>query len=129
MTSSVTVERIVLYKTLGEAAAVLRKDSRWLASWLKAHPVDRYGEPFYHLAGRTKLFTDRDIDRIRENLPCPSPSVRLVHQNHRTTRFAAPISASLLNEARELLTRSSLPGSKSKSSVRSKQESSRRKAG
>ena len=129
MTSSVTVERIVPYKTIDEAAAVLRKGPRWLASWLKAHPVDRCGEPFYHLAGRTKLFTDRDIDRIRENLPCPSPSARLVHQNHQTTRFAAPTSASMLNEARELLTRSSLPGSKSRSNERSKQESSRRKAG
>jgi len=118
----------VRYKTIDEAAAVLRKGTRWLASWLKAHPVDRYGEPFYHLAGRTKLFTDRDIDRIRENLPCPLPSVRLGRLNHRTMRFAAPTSASLLNEAHALLTRSSLPESKSRSSGKSKQDSLRRKA-
>src|SRR5690348_2373365 len=60
------------YKTIEEAAAVLRKGKRWLESWLRGHPVDRAGEPYYHYAGRTKLFTDHDIDRIRENLPCPS---------------------------------------------------------
>ena len=118
MTSSVTVERIVPYKTIDEAAAVLRKGTRWLASWLKAHPVDRYGEPFYHLAGRTKLFTDNDIDRIRQSLPCPLPFARRARQNRQVTRYAAPISARLLNEAQELLTEGSRSKSKSRSSAR-----------
>jgi hypothetical protein len=69
------------YKTIDEAAAVLRNGPRWLTDWLRSHPVDRHGEPFYHLAGRTKLFTDRDIDRIRENLPCPSPFARRDRRN------------------------------------------------
>jgi hypothetical protein len=100
----VTAERIrayagVPYKTIDEAAAVLRKGPRWLATWLKAHPVDRHGEPFYHLAGRTKLFTDRDIDRIRENLPCPSPFARRDRRNRQVTRYAAPISDRLLSDS------------------------------
>ena len=132
---AVTVERIerasggVPYKTINEAAAILRKGPRWLTSWLKAHPVDRHGEPFYHLAGRTKLFTDRDIDRIRENLPCPSPFDRRARQNRQATRYAAPTSESVLNEARALLTGSSHSRSKSRLNGKSRRDSSRQKVG
>jgi hypothetical protein len=110
--------RDVPYKTVDEAAAVLRKGPRWLADWLKSHPVDRYGEPFYHFAGRTKLFTDRDIDRIRQNLPCPSPFARRDRRNRQVTRYAAPTSDRLLSEAQELLTEGSRSKSKSRSSAR-----------
>jgi hypothetical protein len=126
VSNEVTGERIeranhgVPYKTIGEAAAVLRKGPRWLASWLKAHPVDRHGEPFYHSAGRTKLFTDHDIDRIRLSLPCLSPCVRHDRRNQQVTKFVAPISDTLLNEAHELLTEGSRSKSKSKSSARSR---------
>jgi hypothetical protein len=121
---AVTVERIeratggVPYKTINEAAAILRKGARWLASWLKVHPIDRYGEPFYHLAGRTKLFTDRDIDRIRDNLPCPSPYALRDRRNRQVTRYAAPISDRLLSEAQELLTEGLRSKLKSRSSAR-----------
>jgi hypothetical protein len=121
---AVTVERIerasggVPYKTINEAAAILRKGPRWLASWLKVRPIDRYGEPFYHLAGRTKLFTDRDIDRIRDNLPCPSPYALRDRRNRQVTRYAAPISDRLLSEAQELLSEGSRSKLKSRSSAR-----------
>jgi hypothetical protein len=94
-------------KLIGEAARDLRKGERWLRDWLKRHPRDQNGEPYYRLAGRTKLFTDRDIDRIRENLPCPLPSFRRSLPARRITTSVAPISVSLLTEARALLTKSS----------------------
>jgi hypothetical protein len=52
--------------TIREAAAELRKSERWLRDWLKAHPQDVNGQPFFAKAGRTKLFTPADIDRIHE---------------------------------------------------------------
>src|ERR1700739_4058519 len=64
------------FKLVAEAARDLRKRERWLRDWLKSHPVDRNGVAFYRLAGRTKLLSDWDIDRIRESLPCPLPSSR-----------------------------------------------------
>ena len=44
------------FKLIAEAARDLRKGERWLQDWLKRHPCDQKGEPFYRLAGRTKLF-------------------------------------------------------------------------
>jgi hypothetical protein len=38
------------YKLIAEAARELRKGDRWLRDWLKYHPCDRNGEPFYRLA-------------------------------------------------------------------------------
>jgi hypothetical protein len=61
--------------TIDEAAAELRKTSRWLKEWLGKHPVDAAGVPFYVPLGRTKTFEAADIARIRaaietgENLP------------------------------------------------------------
>lgn len=88
------------FKLLAEAAEELRKGERWLRDWLKQHPRDVHGEAFYCLAGRTKLFTNADIDRIRESLPCPSRSSRRKLGVRRTTTSAAPTSESLLTEAR-----------------------------
>ena len=88
------------YKLIIEAARELRKSERWLRDWLKQNPFDQRGEPFYRLAGRTKLFTDRDIDRIRESLPCPLPSSRRKLGARQITISAAPTSESLLTEAR-----------------------------
>jgi hypothetical protein len=33
--------------TLLEAADQLRKSKRWLLEWLRAHPADNDGQPFY----------------------------------------------------------------------------------
>lgn len=52
--------------TIHEAAEALRKSERWLHEWLRSHPADRHGRPFYARAGRTKIFTAADIDRIDE---------------------------------------------------------------
>jgi hypothetical protein len=37
--------------TLSEAASELRKSRRWLQEWLRKHPVDRHGMPFYSPLG------------------------------------------------------------------------------
>ena len=42
-------------KVIAEAARDLRKGERWLRDWLKQHPCDQKGEPYYRLAGRTKF--------------------------------------------------------------------------
>src|SRR5215470_12501174 len=54
----------VLY-SMDEAAARLHKSRRWLQDWLRDHPVDGRGEPFYSPLGRTKTFDDNDLERIR----------------------------------------------------------------
>src|SRR5262245_2311555 len=56
------------FHTMAEAARVLRKSRRWLQDWIRDHPTDRHAEPFYTPLGRTKLFTDNDIERIRDTL-------------------------------------------------------------
>lgn len=33
--------------TLPEAAAELGQTPRWLAEWLRGHPADKAGEPYY----------------------------------------------------------------------------------
>jgi len=40
--------------TIAEAARELRKGERWLRDWLKVHPLDATGAPFFATAGRTK---------------------------------------------------------------------------
>src|SRR5262245_38809482 len=81
------------FLTIDEAAARLRKSRRWLQSFLRQHP-------YYRLAGRTKLFTEADINRLYEALPCPS------HSSHRASRRSGRsgvhTSASTLTEALRL---------------------------
>src|ERR1700722_9585811 len=95
------------FKILAEAAVELRKGERWLRDWLKQNPCDARGEAFYRLAGRTKLITDHDIDRIRESLPCPLRSSRQKLGARRITTSGAATSESLLIEARKLLSKTS----------------------
>ena len=54
--------------TVEEAAAELRKSRRWLLTWLRAHPVDARGEPYYTPVGRDKIFHEADIARIERDL-------------------------------------------------------------
>jgi hypothetical protein len=49
------------FYTLAETARTLRKSERWLWDWLKRHPCDDNGQPFFRLAGRTKLFSLDDV--------------------------------------------------------------------
>jgi hypothetical protein len=80
-----------------EVAAKLRKSRRWLQDFLQDHP-------YYRLAGRTKVFTDEDIDRLIEALPCPGSSSRRDKGKRHTGTFGARTSESLWTTARELLT-------------------------
>jgi hypothetical protein len=63
--------------TIVEAARELRKGKRWLRDWLKAHPHDDAGTPFFAQAGRDKLFTPTDIDRIDQALRKKAPPMPL----------------------------------------------------
>src|SRR6185437_1369475 len=94
---------------LDEVAAELRVKKRWLADFLRANPCDGYGEPFFRLAGRVKLFTETDIARIYKALPCPSSSCRPVSAKRRTGRVAAPTSDNTLTEALRLASEHSHP--------------------
>src|SRR5690242_1819861 len=40
--------------TMDAAAERLHKSRRWLQDWLRDHPVDSLGQPFYSPLGRTK---------------------------------------------------------------------------
>jgi hypothetical protein len=51
--------------TLDRAAQRLHISRRTLQDWLRAHPADPAGQPFYSVIGRTKTFDDGDIARIR----------------------------------------------------------------
>src|SRR5277367_2596153 len=62
------------YLTLAEVADHLKVKPLWLTRWLRAHPRDPQGEPFYHRAGRTKLFTEAGVGRIYAALPVPQAS-------------------------------------------------------
>lgn len=78
--------------SLAETAAELKKSKRWLLEWLRAHPRDNAGAPFYTPVGRDKIFHHSDIARIemalREGLTCHSSSGRRVQVKRRTTKFA-----------------------------------------
>src|SRR5438045_7317618 len=110
--------------TMSEAATELRKSRRWLQDWLRDHPVDRYGVPFYSPLGRAKLFGEADLNRIletaREEERCRlNSSRRLRDVGRRTTQSAAPTSASTLKDLRALLTGTSPRRSSKKSNDQS----------
>ncbi len=59
--------------TLDIAAERLGLKRRWLQDWLRSHPCDERGLAFYRLAGKSKLFTEGDLNRILAALPQPEP--------------------------------------------------------
>jgi hypothetical protein len=110
--------------TLEETAAQLRKSARWLREWLRRHPTDRHGEPFYTPLGRTKLFEDGDVARIRANAReeerCRLDSTRHGQARRRIGRSGVLTSESSWTEAQRLLSdrspRKCSPNGKLKSS-------------
>jgi DNA-binding transcriptional MerR regulator len=48
------------------AAERLGVSKRWLQKFLRQHPVDRAGVPFYVPFGSRKRFTEKDLERILE---------------------------------------------------------------
>src|SRR3990167_2124382 len=83
------------FYTMEEVATGLHKSRRWLQDFLRDHP-------YYRMAGRTKLFSDGDVARIVEALPCPSNSSRRARTGRRTGRSGAPTSDNMLTEALRL---------------------------
>jgi hypothetical protein len=88
--------------TMAEVADRMRVSRRWLQGFIKAHP-------FYRTAGRKKLFSDSDIRRLMDALPCPCDSSLRVKASRRTGQSAGRISESPLIELRGLLNGSSPP--------------------
>ncbi len=94
------------FLTIDDVARRLHKSRRWLQDWLRNHPFDRNGEPFYTPLGRTKTFDERDIQRIRATLKeeeqCRLNSFHRGRGGRRTIASGAPTSESTLTEARRL---------------------------
>jgi len=111
--------------TLEEVAAELRKTTRWLMEWLRSHPVDQDGEPYYTPVGRDKIFHQTDVARIeralREGIACRSNSGRRAPAKRRIMKSAGRTSESEWKLAAELTNDHSLSNSfeKSKSVSRS----------
>jgi hypothetical protein len=88
--------------TMDEVAEHLRKSRRWLQDFLHANPG------CYFLAGRTKLFSQRDVAKIeailRASTPCPSSFSRQRKAGRRSTASAVATSVSVLTEALRLAT-------------------------
>jgi hypothetical protein len=113
--------------TVDEVAAELRKTKRWLLEWLRAHPRDKDGEPYYTPLGRDKIFYQSDIARIeralREGMQCRSSSGRRALAKRPTTKSVAPTSESAWRLAAELTNDPSLCNSFATSKSASKHTS------
>jgi hypothetical protein len=92
--------------TLAQAADLLHKSPRWLREWVRAHPADKAGEPFYTPVGRDKLFHPSDLNRIeqalREGMKCHSSSGRRAPAKRRTLKSEENTSESAWKLAAEL---------------------------
>lgn len=110
--------------TLDEAAETLRKTSRWLMEWLRKHPKDKVGEPYFTPVGRDKIFHQTDISRIeialREGVKCRSSSGRRVPAKRRTMKSEGRTLDSEWRQAAELLNDPSLLNSSERSKSASK---------
>jgi len=110
--------------TIDEAAIQLCKSKRWLLEWLRAHPMDSNGEPFYTPVGRDKIFHQTDIARIeralRGKIQCRSNSDRRAPVKRRILKSEEHTSVSAWKLAAELTNDPSL----SSNSARSRNASS-----
>src|SRR5262249_16427939 len=80
---------------MDETARQLRVSRRWLQDFIRHHP-------YYRSAGRKKLFTAEDINRLIEAMSCPGSSFRPAPAKRRSITSAGPTSASDLTTALEL---------------------------
>lgn len=51
-----------------EVARALHRDRGWLVRWLREHPVDKHGTPFYYQLGKGKRFTGDDVVRLIDHI-------------------------------------------------------------
>src|ERR1035437_7761365 len=98
MMKSMSARSVSEFYTVDEVTARFRVSRRTLQAHLRQHP-------YYRTLGRRKLFTEPDIARLFEALPCTSVSSRPAKARPRTGASGAPISKSLLTEAQELIGR------------------------
>src|SRR5262249_6401063 len=91
--------------SMDEAAQRVPCSRRWLQQFLANNPADKAGVPFYYPIGNRKMFTDADINRIRnfnrEIVRCQLDSSRRVPVR-KTTSCAGRTSESLLTKAQRL---------------------------
>jgi len=104
------------FYTIEEVARLFRVSRRTLQGYLRQHP-------YYRILGRRKLFTEADITRLYESLPCPSNSNRHAKARRHITASGAPTSESLLTEALALLTERQPTVSAAGGSTKSNEES------
>jgi hypothetical protein len=90
--------------TIDEVAARFRVSRRTLQAHVRQYP-------YYRVLGRRKLFTEADISRLYETLPCPSSSSPLARAKLRTGQYVAPISGDTLTEALKLASEQTPPRS------------------
>jgi len=57
---------VPLTYNIKDAAGRLGVSRRWLREFLREHPADKAGTPFYVPIGTRKRFTERDLERILE---------------------------------------------------------------
>jgi hypothetical protein len=94
--SLIAVDNALRLSPMNEVTNRMRVSRRWLQGFVKANP-------FYRTAGRKKLFSESDISRLMDALPCPCDSSRPATANRRTGPSAVRISERPLIELRELL--------------------------
>ena len=57
---------VSLTYSIKDAAQRLGVSKRWLQQFLRKHPTDKDGIPFYVPIGNRKRFTERDLERVLE---------------------------------------------------------------
>ena len=81
--------------TIEEVAMHFRVSRRTLQAHIRKYP-------YYRNLGRRKLFTEADIMKLYESLPCPSSSSRHVRENPRIGASAGRTSVNTLTAALKL---------------------------
>lgn len=85
---------------LGELYTIDEVAQRFRVSRRKLQAIIR-DRPYYRVIGRRKLFTEADIQRLYESLPCPSNLS--VDTAEKSSTSEAPSEAALWTKVRALL--------------------------